>query len=41
MVGRLPELFVPVSGSTARAVLCILKFPFFAAGIWLFSRQEY
>jgi hypothetical protein len=41
LAGRSPELFVPVSGSTAWAVLCTLTFLSFAAGVWLFSRQEY
>ena len=41
LAGRSPELFMPVSGSTAWTVLGIATILFFAAGVWLFSRQEY
>ncbi len=36
-----PELFLPVSGSTAVIVLSVASIGFFFAGMWLFSRREY
>jgi len=38
---RNPALFLPVSGRTALAVLCVVAGVLFVAGMWLFSRREY
>jgi hypothetical protein len=38
---RDPRLLLPVSGSTASLVLCVLAAALFVAGTWAFSRREY
>lgn len=38
---RDPALFLPLSGDTARLILCVLAAATFLLGAWLFSRREY
>jgi ABC-type transport system involved in multi-copper enzyme maturation permease subunit len=39
--GQSVELFLPISGDTARIVLILISVALFAAGTWLFARREY